>query len=128
MHHSISGVDLLKQLQTVYKFKLNTISEALSVTSFEVSTPRFLFSSGSHSVIGNKASYFLHIANYCKWNNPSSGYKLCLEKELKQFCRSHLTTIRERVVTSSLLCHVATSSLNDSITWATGLIKYIDNT
>ena len=35
IHHAITGMDALKQLQTVYKLKLSTISEALSVTSFE---------------------------------------------------------------------------------------------
>ena len=64
VHHSITGVDALKQLQTVYKLKLNTISEALSVTSFEVRIPRFLANTGAHMVIDNEASYFSHIKSY----------------------------------------------------------------
>ena len=39
IHHAITGVDSLKQLQNVYKFKLNTISELFAFTLFEVSTP-----------------------------------------------------------------------------------------
>ena len=85
IHHAITGVDSLKKLQTVYKLKLNTISEALSITSFKVTTPRFLSSSDSHSAIGNEASYFSDISSYCEWNNPSSGYKLRLKKELERF-------------------------------------------
>ena len=58
VHQLITGVDSLKQLQNAYKLKLSTIFEALSVTSFEVSVPRFLSSSEAHVVVSNDASYF----------------------------------------------------------------------
>ena len=85
IHHSITGVDALKQLQNVYKLKLNTISEALAVTSFEISTPRFLSASSAHVVIGNEVSYFSHVSTYKHWNDPSSGYKFRFKKELETF-------------------------------------------
>ena len=128
IHHSITGVDALKQLHNVYKLKLSTLSEALSVTSFEVSVPRFLSGSGAHTVVGNDSSYFSHISNYKNWNDPSSGYKNRLKKELENFRRAHLSTIRERIATRNPLYHLATSSLTESISWVTGLINYIDNT
>ena len=90
INHNITDVDALKQLQTVYKLKLSTLSEALSVTSFEVSIPRFLSNSGAHTVVGNEASYFSHIPSYKDWNNPNSGFKYRLTKELEIFRRSHL--------------------------------------
>ena len=93
IHHSITGVDSLKQLQNVYKLKLKTLSEALSVASFEMSMPRFLTSSGAHMVIDNHQSYFSQIKTFKEWNNPNSGYKLRLKKELERFRRSHLSTI-----------------------------------
>ena len=83
IHQAITDVDALKQLQNVYKLKLQTISEALSVTSFEVSTPRFLSSSGLHAVIGNDVLFFSHISSYKQWNDPSSGFKLRLKRSLK---------------------------------------------
>ena len=128
INHNIAGVDALKQLQNVYKLKLSTLSEALSVTSFEVSIPRFLSNSGAHTVVRNEASYFSHIPSYKDWNNPNSGFKYRLKKELEIFRRSHLSTIRERISTSNPLYNLATSSLTESIAWATGLINYIDNT
>ena len=76
LYHAITGVDAMKQLQNVYKLKMKTISEALSVTSFEVPMPRFLTSSGSHVVIDNQESYFTHIKTYKDWHNPNSGFKL----------------------------------------------------
>ena len=85
IQYAITGVNLLKQLQNAYKLKLNTISESLAVTSFEVSTTRFLSSSGTHLVIDNKASYFFHIPTFKKWNDPNSGYKYRLKKELERF-------------------------------------------
>ena len=128
IHHAITGVNSLKQLQNVYKLKLNTISELLAVTSFEVSTPRFLSKSGAHAVIDNKASYFLHILTYKKWNDPSSGFKTQWKNELERFRRSHMTTIRERVALRIPLYHLATSALTEAISWASGLISYIENT
>ena len=64
IHHSITGVDSLKQLQNVYKLKLTTISEALAVTSFEVTSPRFLNTSSVHVVISNEASCFGNISSF----------------------------------------------------------------
>ena len=56
IHHSITGVDALKQLQNVYKLKMKTLSEALSVASFEVPVPRYFTNSGTHVVIDNQES------------------------------------------------------------------------
>ena len=128
IHHSITGVDALKQLQNVYKLKMKTLSEALSVASFEVPVPRYLTSSGMHVVIDNQESYFSHIKTFKQWNNPNSGYKLRLKKELERFRRSHLTTIRESVSVRNPLYQLATSTLTESISWANGLINYIDLT
>ena len=38
-HHAITGTDALKQLQTIYKLKVSTLSEALSPNSFEGPDP-----------------------------------------------------------------------------------------
>ena len=128
IHHSITGVDALKQLQNVYKLKMKTLSEALSVGSFEVLVPRFLSSSGMHMVIDNQQSYFSQIKTFKEWNNPNSGFKLRLKRELERFRRSHLSTIRESVSVRNPLYNLATSTLTESISWANGLINYIDLT
>ena len=121
-------MDALKQLQTAYKLNLNTISEALSVTPFEVTAPRFLSNSGAHTVVDNELSYVTHISSFNKWNDSSSNYKFRLKKELERFRRSHLTTIREQIPMKSPLYHLATSSLIKFIVGAMGLINYIDVT
>ena len=95
IHHTITGVDSLKQLQNVYKLKLSTIAESLAVTSFEVVSPRFLSSSGMHTVIDNETSYFTHIKSYKIWNDPSSGFKFRWKKEIERFILAHLLTIKE---------------------------------
>ena len=128
IHHAITGVDSLKQLQNVYKLKLSTIAESLAVTSFEVSLPRFLSSSGAHTVIDNEMSHFTHIKSYKVWNDPSSGFKFRWKKEIERFRRAHLKTIKEKISIRSPLYNLATSSLSESIAWTTGLINYIDLT
>ena len=64
IHQQISGHDSLKNLERIYKLKLHTISEAVSMTSFEIITPRFLSSSGSHTVIQVKHRIFLTLHNF----------------------------------------------------------------
>ena len=126
--HSITGVDSLKQLQNVYKLKLKTLSEALAIASFETLVPRFFTSTGNHTVIDNHESYFSQIKTFKDWNNPNSGFKLRLKKELERFRRSHLSTIRETLSVRSPVYQLATSSLTESISWTNGLINYIDLT
>lgn len=111
VHQSITGMDALKQLQTVYKFSLSTISEALTVTLFKASVPHFLSSSGAHRIVENDCSYFSHIYIFLKWNDPISGYKFQLKKELETFCRAHLSNIFERISPRSQLFHLATRFL-----------------
>ena len=102
---------------------MSTLSEALSVKSFEVNIPIFLSKYGAHSVIGNQDSYFSHITSFAQWNNPSSGYKSKLKKELEIFRRSHAASIREKLSPSNPLYDLASSSLTMSISWAIGLIN-----
>ena len=79
-------------------------------------------------VIDNQESYFSHIKTFKQWNNPNSGFKLRLKRELERFRRSHLSTIRESVSVRNPLYQLATSTLTESISWANGLINYIDLT
>ena len=90
--------------------------------------PRFFTSTGNHTVIDNHESYFSQIKTFKEWNNPNSGFKLRLKKELERFRRSHLSTIRETLSVRSPVYQLATSSLTESISWANGLINYIDLT
>ena len=94
IHHAITGVDSLKQLQNLYKLKLSTIAESLAVTSYEVASPRFLSNTGVHTMIDNETSYFSHIKSYKTWNDPSSGFKFRWKKEMERFRRAHLQTIK----------------------------------
>ena len=61
IHHTITVVDVLKQLQTVYKLNLSIIFKVLAATSFEVAVLRFISDSGTYVVVGNDSSYFSHI-------------------------------------------------------------------
>ena len=47
---------------------------------------------------------------------------------MERFRRSHLATIRESVSVRNPLYQLATSTLTESISWANGLINYIDLT
>ena len=63
IRHQITGTDSLLNLGKLYKLKLKIMSESVSITSFEVQSPRFFTSSDAHSVVDSEASYF-HILRH----------------------------------------------------------------
>ena len=93
IHQQITGVDSLSSLGKLYKLRHKTLSEVISMTSFEVISPRFLSSTGCHSVINTEASYFTHISSFELWNNPLEGYKKRWKEELINFRSSHTETL-----------------------------------
>ena len=60
IHQQITGVDSLASLGKLYKLRLNKISEAVAMTSFESTAPKFLTSSGMHRVVDAETSFFPH--------------------------------------------------------------------
>ena len=79
-------------------------------------------------MIDNQASYFSQISSYKDWNDPKSGFKYRLKKELDKFRRAHQGAIRNRISLHNSLYNLATSSLTETIAWTNGLINYIDLT
>ena len=128
IHQQITGADSLKQMGQVYKLSLTTIAEAVQMTSFEVSSPRFLTASGAHHVLGNKASYFSYIKTYDNWEEPNNGFKLRLKTELEAFRAHHTETITNSLAPSHPLHNLALASLTESVNWVYGLLNYIDQT
>ena len=128
VHHQITGIDSLSSLGKLYKLKLSTISESLSMTSFETTEPRFLTASGSHCVINSESSYFSHITSFNQWNEPLEGFKKRWKQELINFRTSHTETIQNHLSPSSPIYSLALTSLTESVSWVLGLINYIDET
>ena len=85
IQYTITCVDALKQLQTIYKMKLSTVNEVLPVTSFEISTPRFLSKSGSRVVIGNESSCFGHILSLKNGTTHALDLNCDLKKNQNDF-------------------------------------------
>ena len=128
VHQQITGVDSLANLGKLYKLQLQTMSEGVAMTSFEVISPRFLTSTGSHTVIDAEASYFSHISTYAKWNDPLEGFKRRWKQELLNFRQAHAENIQIHLSSTSPLYMLAQTSLSESVAWVTGFINYIDET
>ena len=128
IHQQITGMDSLAALGKLYKLRLKTMSESVAMTSFEVQSPRFLTSSGAHSVVDSEASYFSHIVSYAKWNDPLEGYKKRWKSELNNFRASHSEMIQAHLAPSSQLYQLALASVTESTSWVLGFINYIDET
>ena len=128
IHQQITGMDSLASLGKLFKLRLKTMSESVSMTSFEVQSPRFLTSSGAHSVVDSEASYFTHIVSYTKWQDPLEGYKKRWTSELNNFRASHSEMIQAHLSPSSQLYQLALASVTESTSWVLGFINYIDET
>ena len=128
IQQQITGIDSLSSLGKVYKLKLRTLSEAVSMTSFEIISPRFLSDSGTHNVISAEASYFTRIPSFAQWNHPLEGYKKRWKTELINFRQSHTETLQTHLAPGSPMYILAAASMTESIAWASGFINYIDET
>lgn len=128
MEQSISGVDSLSRMQTLYKLKIRNNTEALCVNSFERQIPKFLSTTSTHQVWDNKTSLLSKIKSYAEWSNPSSGFKSMWSKQIEQFSRNHKATVKDSLPVHHPLLPLALTSISDTVSFCYNMIRYIDDT
>ena len=79
-------------------------------------------------MIDTTESHFTNIKNYGDWNNPSSGFKVQLKKQMEHFRKYQLATIKVKLSTDSKLYSLAIASVSDTVAWTYELINYLDVT
>ena len=90
--------------------------------------PRVFAKPGEHEVYDDEDSYFSNIKEYKEWDNPASGHRVMLEKQIERFQNSHISVIRKKLSPTSQMYHVALDSLTTTVAWATRFFAYIDKT
>ena len=128
IYQKIKGIDALARLEKVHKIQVGSNSEAVAIASFEVMVPRFFTKPGEHEVVEDEESYFTNIKGYKEWDNPSSGHRYILEKQIERFQNSHISVIRKKLSAKSQMYHVALDSLTTTVAWATRFFSYVDKT
>ena len=128
VHTTITGQDMILKLNSLYKLKIETISQGAAITSFERTIPRFFSSSTSHRVVKDSASYFDNISEFHLWDQTDDGYKDKLKSELMDFQSSHTLYIDEELEAGSKIHTIATLSLAASISFTNALITFISDT
>eukprot|EP00978_Attheya_sp_CCMP212_P034021 scaffold140543_cov74-Attheya_sp.AAC.1 len=95
IHYTLHGTDALKRLESLYKLKIDTISQGLAITSFENTIPKIFSKSLDHKVLRDDASYFNMIPNFHDWDLKDAGWRDKIKEELVKFSMGHSRTIDE---------------------------------
>ena len=125
----IVGQKILTNLEKVYKMKLSSNNQAVTLTSFETRIPKFFCGeSRAMGVVKECDSYFKMIKTWEDWNTPHDGFRDQLKRELSVFDLGHNETISAECEPLSIFHSLVSKTLSDSITWANKLIKFVDDT
>jgi hypothetical protein len=128
IQQTMVGTDSIARLNSLYKLKIDTMSQRIAIISFERTIPSFFSTSSAHKVIKDAQSYFDTIVDYAAWDKPGDGFKDALKAEITDFESSHTQVLNDEIVAGSKLHTLAILSLASSITFANGLISFIPDT
>jgi hypothetical protein len=121
---TISGTDILKQMEKLVKIKLSTVLEGIAISSFESPILKF-FSAPDHRVIEMNESYWSHITCWADWEEPNTGCKITLSDALSQFRSAHQQAIQ--LESGSTFHKLCTLSLTDSVAFIEAFLTHIGN-
>lgn len=99
-HQTFCDDGALKELNSLYKIKIDNLTQGLAMSSFDYATPRFF--SVSANLLNKKpkirkpeASHFDNIENYEDWDLPIMGFRAKLKDQLEEFQDTHVRMIGE---------------------------------
>lgn len=132
-HQAFSDEGSLKDLNVLYKIKIDNITQGLAISSFDNPMPKFL--SISTNTLTKKpkikkvdSSHFDNIDNYEDWDLPIMGFRAKLKEHLEEFEESHIRMIQELLSVEDPAYRVATMSVQTSVGWIHNFISYLDET
>jgi hypothetical protein len=126
IHYTLHGTDALKRLESLYKLKIDTISQGLAITSFENTIPKMFSKSLDHKVLRDDASYFNMIPNFHDWDLKDGGWRDKIKEELVRFSMGHARTIDEIFERGSPGDTLARLCLVETVSWIEGFLSFID--
>lgn len=130
---AFSDEGAIKELNVLYKIKIDNIAQSLAISSFDYAVPRFF--SAPVTTAGKKpkikkpdSSHFDNIDSFEDWDLPIMGFRAKLKEELEDFEETHLRMIGEILSTDAPAYRIATMSVQASVTWIQSFITYLDET
>jgi hypothetical protein len=126
IHYNMHGEDALGRLQKLYKLKIETIGQGISITSFENSLPKVL-STNHQSVVQTDISFFDKLPTHAEWALNEEGWHDKFKKGLHDFQVAHKKTIGEELDPESKMYSIAILSLAESVAWVSGFLSFIQD-
>jgi hypothetical protein len=124
MNYNLHSEDSLDRLQKLYKLKIETIGQGISIKSFENKVPKLL-SSGTTSVVRDDVSHFDKIPTHADWKLNEEGWYSKFKAEVHEFQVAHSKTLREELDPESKMYSIAVLALSESVAWVLGFLAFI---
>ena len=122
----LKGGDFINSFLKLYKLKIETIAQGLSMTRFEKLITKML-STGNIKVIKDDSSCLDKIQIWNDWDFPEIGIRQILTDELSSFSKSHLQQISDRLDPSTSVYLLARLSITNSVAILEDIIIFMDN-
>ena len=120
-----NGIDVLSNMQKLYKIKLSTVAEGLALSSFENPIPKYLTTPGAR-IIKNNESYWSKVPDWSTWDEPETGARIVLLNGLLDFRETHREAIEMQLEPGSRMANLALLSSTEVCGYIEGLTNHID--
>jgi hypothetical protein len=121
----------IARLHSLYKLRIDNLTQAAAITSFESRIPK-LFSKSS-SISGNilkrhGTSHFDQVASYGEWSEPGTGFRARIKEELLNFEQTHTLMIEDGLSPDTKAYNISKLALTESVAWIQQLMSYMEDT
>lgn len=132
-HSAFSDEGALKDLNGLYKLKIDNLTQGLAISSFDFAMPRFFSVTASTANKKPKikkpdSSHFDNIDSYDDWDLPLMGFRAKLKDHLEEFEETHVRMIGEVLDSEDPAYRIATMSVQASVGWIQNFVSYLDET
>ena len=130
INNKMTTIDIMSKLEHVYKIKLDDLSQAISMGSYESEVPKVFMKGGkgSQGVINGDESHFTNIKTWDAWDMAHDGVRTQIEEHISTYQEGQLERINNLLNPSAPFYQVAVISLSATVSFTTLLISVLDST
>ena len=130
INNKMTTVDVMAKLEHAYKIKLDDLSQATSMGSYESEVPKVLMKEvkGSQNIIKGDESHFTNIKTWDAWDMAHDGIRPQIEEHLSTYHEGQLERIHNLLDPTDAFYQIAVLSLSTSVSFITSLISFLDST
>ena len=122
----IRGTSFIRVFQLIYKLKIDTLSHALAIQSFDNASPKFFCKAREHQVAKSNESLFNNILTFEDWVEPSFGHRHCFEDDLDNAELTIESAIYEDRTLTNARRALVTVALLTTVQFAKALVQHVD--